>query len=42
VIAGEDANVLPFGTFGTDEKESFLRVDEVLTFNKLMPTLGRF
>jgi hypothetical protein len=37
-----DTNVLAFGTFGTDETESFLRVNEVLTFNKLMPTLGRF
>jgi hypothetical protein len=42
VMGREDTNVLAFGTFRTDETESFLRVDEVLTFNKLMPTLGRF
>jgi hypothetical protein len=35
----EDANVLGYGTFGTDEEESFLGVDEVLTFDKPLVTL---
>ncbi len=35
----EDANVLGFGTFGTDDEESFLGVDEVWTFDKPMVNL---
>jgi len=35
----EDARVLSLGTFGTDEKESFLGVDEVLTFDKPLVAL---
>lgn len=35
----EDARVLSLGTFGTDEQQSFLGVDEVLTFDKPLVTL---
>ena len=35
----EDARVLSYGTFETDEQESFLGVDEVLTFDKPLATL---
>lgn len=35
----EDARVLSLGTFGTDEQESFLGVNEVLTFDKPLKAL---
>jgi hypothetical protein len=35
----EDAHVLSFGTFGTDEQASFVGVDEVLTFDKPLVNL---
>lgn len=35
----EDARVLSLGTFGTDEQESFLGVDEVVTFDRGMLNL---
>lgn len=37
----EDARVLSLGTFGTDEDESFLGADEILTFDKPMANLFR-
>jgi hypothetical protein len=35
----EDARVLSLATFGTDMQESFLGVDELLTFDKTLATL---
>ncbi|MBI4673276.1 MAG: hypothetical protein HY741_16615 [Chloroflexi bacterium] len=35
----EDARVLSLGTFGTDQEESFLGADEILTFDKPMVNL---
>lgn len=37
----EDARVLSLGTFGTDNDESFLGTDEILTFDKPMVNLFR-
>lgn len=37
----EDARVLSLGTFGTDNDESFLGTDEILTFDKPMANLFR-